>query len=53
MVSGGTAGTEAGRAGGKGGIERNRYYLQDYITSIMTNGLIGDIVVTVENKEDG
>ena len=53
MVSGGTAGTEAGRAGGKGGIERNRYYLQDYITSIMTNKKMGVIVVTVNKKEDG
>ena len=24
-----------------------------YITSLMTNGLIGDIVVTVNNKWDG
>ena len=53
MVSGGTAGAEVGWAGGEGGVERSRYYLWNYITGIMTNGLNGDIVVTVNNKWDG
>ena len=44
VVSGGPAWTQAGWAGSQAGVEQ---FYANYITSIMTNGRIGVIVVTV------
>ena len=44
VVSGGPVWTEAGWTGSLAGVEK---FYANYITSIMTNGIIGVIVVTV------